>query len=501
MGHIEGTGREQTTFWTLEDMVGDESMVRVIDRFVDVLDLEQLGFGRTKPKDTGRPGYSAGVLVRLFVYGYENGIRSSRKLERECTRNVEVMWLVQNLKPDHKTIAEFRKENIRPLQKLFREFVRLCRSWELIGGELFAVDGTKIKASNNKKGNFSAKKLAKRIAHLDEKIEAWFQKAEEEDTLEDSEHDMPQGLLGLLERRELYEDCLEELERTGTNEVSLTDCDARLMGNNRGGVDVAYNVQSTVDAKCHVIADFDVSLNPTDHGQLDNMSKRLIRQGYRGFGMLADKGYYNGDDLEKCEKRKVKAIVARQASPGGKDQDRGFGLDRFSYDKTTDTYTCPQGQTLFAKSKTDTKRHRYFNKEACVRCPNQTKCTGKNSDFRIITRGEHADTYDRADRAFSDNYELYRRRQQIVEHPFGTIKYTMGCGHFLLRTRRKVRTEVALVFLGYNLKRALKVLGFEEIMARLESHVSCFLRLLLFWKEDFSISAVNRSYTVQNAVA
>jgi len=493
MGHIEGTDREQMTFWTLEDMVGDESMVRVIDRFVDVLDLEELGFGRTRPKDTGRPGYSADILVKLFIYGYENGIRSSRKLERECARNVEVMWLVQQLKPDHKTIAEFRKLNIRPLQKLFREFVRLCRSWELIGGELFAVDGTKIKASNNKKTNFSKKKLEKRIAYLDEKIEAWFQKAQEEDGLESQEHDTPQGLLELLERKETYNNYLRELEKTGEGEVSLTDPDARLMGNNKGGVDVSYNVQATVDAKCHVIADFDVSLNPADHGQLDNMSKRLIRQGHRGFGMLADKGYYNGGDLKKCEKRKIKAIVARQASPGSKDQERrGFSLDKFFYDKTTDSYICPAQQILFAKSKPDTKQRKYSNKEACTKCQHQAKCTGKNKNYRIITRGEYADTYDRADQAFSDNYELYRKRQQIVEHPFGTIKHTMGFGQFLLRTRRKVRTEVALVFLGYNLKRVLKELGFKELMARLEGYALCFLHLLTFLEEEFSASAANR---------
>lgn len=517
MGYIEGTHRGQTTFWALEDMVDGQSMVRVIDRFIEVLDLRKLGFDRTEPKGTGRPGYSADVLAKLLVYGYENGIRSSRKLERECRRNVEVMWLVQNRIPDHKTIAEFRKQNIRPLQKLFKEFTGLCRSWELIGGECFAVDGTKIKASNNKKNNFSKKKLEDRIARIDEKIAEWFELANKEDSLEDESTELPQGLLEfleggelhaecpenesnelpkellkLLERRELYAECLEEIEISGVGEVSLVDPDARLMGNSKNGVDVAFNVQSTVDAKHHVIADFDVSLNPSDQGQLDNMSKRLIRQGYRRFGVLGDKGYYNGTDLEKCEKRNIKAVVARQAPSGPKGQAKEFRIDQFTYDKKTDTYLCPAGKTLASKSKKESKRRKYFNRSACANCPHVLECIGGEGRFRTITRGKHADAYDRADQVFSDNRELYKKRQQIVEHPFATIKHFMGGGHFLLRTRRKVRVEVALFCLGYNLKRALKVLGFQELMARLDASLASplcsFLRFLTSRGKNYSIS-------------
>jgi len=491
MGHIEGTNRDQTTFWSLEDMVEEEGMVRVIDRFVDISDLVQMGFDRTKPKDTGRPGYPADVLVKLYIYGYENGIRSSRKLERECMRNIEVMWLTRNLTPDHKTIAEFRRQNVRPLQKLFREFTRLCRSWELIGGELLAVDGTKMKASNNKKNNLSKKKIEDRISRIDKKIELWFAQAEEEDSSPEEEAAPPGGLIGLLERRELLEGYLEELEETGAGEISLVDPDARLMGNNRGGVDVAYNVQSTVDAKYHVIADFDVSLSPADQGQLDNMSKRLIRQDYRRFSLLADKGYYNGKDLKKCEDRKIEAIVARQAPPVAKGQSREFGADRFSYDSETDTYLCPAEQTLFSKSKKETKRRKYSNRTACAKCPSAVSCAGGEGKYRIITRGKHADTYDRADKTFRGNLELYRQRQQTVEHPFGTIKHFMGGRHFLLRTRRKVRAEVALLFLGYNLKRALKVLGFKEIMARMESIVCSFLQPKPSRGWDFSLTSAN----------
>lgn len=478
MGYIEGIHRDQVGFWSFEDMVGEESMVRVIDRFVDILDLKQKGFTRIEPKDTGRPGYSPKPLVKLLVYGYENGIRASRKLEAECKRNVEVMWLMDGLKPVHKTIAEFRRMNIRPLQKLFREFVVLCRTWDMVGGEVFAIDGTKIKASNNKKNIFSKEKLEERIERIDKKVEEWFSGAEAEDTEDDeaerkdsTEEDV---LAGLMERKALYEQHLAGLEETGQSEVSLVDPDARLMATNRGGVDAAYNVQSTVDAKHHLVVDFDVSMSAADLGQLDNMVKRLIRLGYRKFTTLEDKGYYKGADLEKCEKRKVLAIGARQAPPSPKGRPKRFAVDRFSYDKTTDTYQCPEGAVLSSVSAKDTKQRKYLNKEACSKCAHVATCTGGEDKHRFILRGEYADVYDRADQTFKDNPELYALRQQTVEHPFGTVKRTQDGYYFLLRTRRKVRCEVALMLLGYNLKRAVKELGFKEIMARLDGLAYCF---------------------------
>jgi transposase len=274
MGYKEGSGREQSMLWALEDLVPQESMARIIDRFIEVQSLEKLGFTRTTPAGTGRPAYPPGALAKLYVYGYENGIRSSRKLERETRRNVEVMWLLNGLTPDHKTISEFRRENVRPLQKLFREFVRLCKSWELVGGELIAVDGTKIKASNNKKSNFSRKKLMERLARLDDRITEYLAAAETEDCEETmaSGH-APEGLKQLLSRKELYEGYLAQIGVADSNEVSTVDPDARLMGNNRGGVEVAYNVQSAVDGKHDLILDYHVSLNPSDQGQLSNMVK------------------------------------------------------------------------------------------------------------------------------------------------------------------------------------------------------------------------------------
>ena len=476
MGYIEGTSREQLAYWSLDDLVQEDSMVRVIDRFIDICNLEELGFTRTQPADTGRPGFAPDPLAKLYVYGYMNTVRSSRKMEKECKRNIEVMWLTSGLTPDHKTISEFRRLNIRPLQKLLKEFVKLCRSWDLVGGEMFAVDGTKIKASNNKKNNFSRKKLEARLSKLDEKIEEYLAKLEEEDLLEDSQGVAPEGLVKLVERKELYEEYLNYLNETGENEVSTVDPDARLMGNNRGGVEMAYNVQSTVDAKNNIIVDFDVSMNPSDQGQLTNMSKRLIRQGYRRFTLLADKGYYNGKCLQKGKKYKIKAIVSRQEPSNPKGQPKEFNTDKFKYDSASDTYRCPAGQTLHPHSKRTAAQRNFFNKTACGKCPYVDVCASGESGFRRITRGKYSDVCDEADRVFKENLHLYKQRQQIVEHPFGTVKRSMDGGYFLLRRRRKVRCEVALLFLGYNLKRAYNVLGFSEIMARLDCLSRAFTR-------------------------
>ena len=469
MGFIDGSSRDQTSYWSFEDMVDEESMVRVIDRYIDKSDLEKLGFNRTQAASTGRPGYAATHLAKLYVYGYENGIRSSRKLEKETKRNVEVMWLLDGLTPDYKTISEFRRLNIRPLQKLFKEFVKLCRSWDLVGGELIAVDGSKFKASNNKKNNFSKKKLDDRLRRLDEKIDAYLTSMDEEDHRDDTETKVPEGLLKLLERKDLYEQYKAQIESSDANEISTVDPDARLMGNNRGGVDVAYNVQSAVDAKNGIILDYDVSLNPSDHGHLSIMTKRLKRQGYRRFTVLADKGYYKGSELLKMKKFKIKAIVSKQKPSNPKSQPKQFNTDQFEYSPETDTYRCPAGETLHPRNKKTAKRRNFYNKTACGKCPHIDVCTSGKKGYRTITRGEYAKVYEDADRVFRDNLDLYKLRQQIVEHPFGTIKHTMHGGYFLLRTRRKVRCETALLFLGYNLKRAVKAQGFSEIMAKLDS--------------------------------
>lgn len=471
MERAENINRQQPLFLSFDDLLPQDSMARVIDRFISVCDLQQMGFITIGSKATGRPAYSADGLSRLYVYGYYNGIRSSRKLQNECIRNIEVIWLTGGQMPSYKTIAEFRKNNVRPLQKLFHRFTALCRDWELIGGELVAVDGTKIQASNNKKNNYSRKKLEDRLVRIDEKIKEYLSDMDKNDQSEDKAPEMERianRLQDLEARRDKYEQYLQRMNESGENELSEVDPDARLMGNNRGGVIMAYNVQSAVDSKAHIVLDYDVSLNPSDQSQLGNMVRK-IRKRFRlkGFTVLADKGYYNGEDLARVKRYKVKAIVSKQRGSDPKDQPEAYHTDKFQYDRTADCYTCPAGKQLTSHSKKDTPRRHFFDKSACQSCPHRGDCIRGSTPYRTVTRNRYADIYEEVDKRTRENMHLYKLRQQIVEHPFGTIKFGLQGYYFLLRTRRKVRAEAALLFLSYNLKRAAKALGFDGLMRRL----------------------------------
>jgi len=448
--------------------------------------LQKLGFTKSQPAVTGRPAYPPKAMCKLFIYGYETGIRTSRKLERETHRNIEIMWLMDSLKPDHKTIAEFRRENVRPLQKLFREFIKICNSWDLINGEIIVVDGSKFKASNNKKNNFSRKKLDDRMARIDEKIKNYLDEMDAADKIEEPEQTANiAGLQELLERKKKYEGYKKQLDESEGNELSTVDPDARLMGNNRGGVEIAYNVQSAVDDKHDIIVEYDVLMNPSDQHQLSRMAKKVMRKlKLRRFTILADKGYYNGADLLKVKKLKVKAVVSKQKPSDSKKLSEEFHTDKFAYDAETDTYNCPAGQTLKSPNSKGAKRRNYFNKAACTACEQREKCATGSVKYRRVTRSQYAEIYEETDKRLAMNTELYKRRQQVVEHPFGTVKNTMHGRQFILRTRRKVCCEVALFFLGYNLKRVLKVLGFKGIMERLGLLLSLFLCLLI-WRGGF----------------
>jgi len=462
MGIVQGLNRNQIIMApTLDETVAADNPVRVLDALVDSLNLRKLGF--PEPSAMGRPSYAANDLLKLYLYGYLHGIRSSRKLEAELLKNVELIWMLRSLRPDHKTIADFRRKNPKAFQKAFREFVAILDGWGLIGKEIFAIDGTKIKASNNKKLNFSKKKLVDRIARIDDKIALFVTELENNDQAEEAPAqrvNVEDALASLKKRKEEYEACLSLLEITGDNEVSIVDPDARLMGNNRGGVEVSYNVQSAVDAKHCLAVEVNVTNNPSDHGQLSVMSKRVKKRLKikRAFTVLADKGYYNGEDLFRCKKNKIVTIVARQKA-GREAPNKEFNADKFTYVEGKDCYICPLGQEL---KRTGTRASRvYQNKKACEKCAEKTKCTtGVAKRFSV---SHYQNVFIETDKRLADNLELYRRRQMIVEHPLGTIKRSMNGYYFLLRTIKKVRGEVALLFFAYNLKRVQNILGQQEL--------------------------------------
>ena len=473
MGYVEGKSRYQSKILCFDDYVAEDSTVRIIDRFIDGVDLEALGFKNAVPKHLGRNPYDPACLAKLYVYGYEHGVRSSRKLEELTHVNIEALWLMDELMPDFKTIADFRKDNLAPLGKLLEEYNSFVDFCGLFGKERVAIDGTKIKASNNKKNNHSKKKLARNIEHNKQRVREYMARLAESDDM-DEVCEASEKIKEYEKRIEKAESQINELKAIGENEISDVDPDARLMGNNRSGVDMAYNVQAAVDGKAHLVAAFDITQKPDDHGQLSNMTKKTqeaLRK--KGITVLADKGYYSGDDIEDTEKLGAAPIVARQLKPGEKEGKR-YSLNKFVYDNEKDEYICPEGRSLPAHSKQTTRDRNFFNKDACKACPARGECLNKEK-FRRIVRKSKNDILDRADKKYAENKELYKSRQQIVEHVFGTVKRTMDGGYFLLRTKKKVKTEAALLFLGYNIKRTKGFLGFERTMA-LMSEWQAFLR-------------------------
>lgn len=479
MGVLHGMGRYHLAIpMNLEELVDKESIARIIDVLVDGMNLDELGFEISGSKRTGRPAYSTPDLLKLYLYGYETGIRSSRKLEREVKRNIELMWLLKGLCPDHKTIAEFRRQNPDALVKAFHYFVGVIDGFGLIGKQLIAVDGTKIKASNNRKRNLNKKKLADKVKHLDEKIHGYLEALKTCDSQEEQK-DNREILASLSERKAAYEALQKQLEESGENEISLVDPDARLMGNNRSGVDVSYNVQSAVDAENHIVVDFEITQNPADHGQLSVMAGRVKeRFDLETITVLADKGYANGADLTRCKEQDIVTIVSRQDN-SHKAPDPAFDSDKFTYDPEQDAFICPAGEVLNHKTK-GKDRYRYFNRKACKSCPLREKCT--TGTYRTASQSFYDDIFAENDQRLQENMDTYKLRQQIVEHPFGTIKEPMNCRQFSVRTQKKVRGEGAMMFMCYNLKRLVNIMGFDKLMEGLRALLSyLFCRLNNFF--------------------
>lgn len=485
MGHLSGEARNQIKITTLEDSVPEKSMVRIIDKFVEVVDLEKLGFKNTTPAELGRSSYPPKELSKLYLYGYDNGIRSSRKLERETHRNVELMWLLCELKPDHKTIANFRKNNAAAFKNLFYEFVRMMNEWGLIGKKVIAIDGTKIKASNNKKLNFNAKNLEKKLARLNNNIDEYIRDLEKNDEKDPDKKAKKIEILRKMKRRKTkYIGYLEKIKSGEESEISEVDPDARLMGKNGKGLNVGYNVQSAVDSMNDLIVEMNVTSNPADHGQLGEMGKKVKETlKVEGFTALADKGFYNGEDLKECKGDNITTIVAKQNPSNPKDQPKEFHTESFKYNKEDDSYTCFHGVTLYPQGNKSAKRINYMNRDGCRNCQDREKCTKGN--YRSVTRTEYSDIYEEVDERTRNNKELYKRRQAIVEHPFGTIKHTLNGSYFLVRGKEKVEGETALLFNAYNLKRVVNIKGFDKIMQMLDAIFSCFYSKLLEIRRNF----------------
>src|ERR687883_1041105 len=476
MAHISGHDRSQTLLFpeSVDDYVDPDNPVRFIDAFVDGLDLAAAGFVGVEPKATGRPGYAPADLLKLYIYGDLNRVRSSRRLEAETCRNIEVIWLLRHLKPDFKTIADFRRDNRAAFKPVFREFVLLCRRLDLFGRELLAVDGTRLKAVNNKDRNVTRAALAAFIELADAKLDDYLQRLDRSDEAEAATtgarvKGLAEKIAAVRARRARCQAMLERLEETGEDQISLTDPDSRAMAAHTR-VAVGYNVQVAVDPKHKRIVEQQVTNQVLDLGLLTQTAepaKEIL--GVETIEAVADKGYFKIEDIEACENAGIVPYVPRpQRGPSVK---AGlFRKDEFHYDPASDSYVCPACQRLYPYSSSllrGLKKVNYVNKLACDDCTIRAQCT--RGQFRTVSRLENEVVLDRMQARLAQRPEILDRRRETVEHPFGSIKQWMNQGAFLMRGLEKVRAEFSLTALAYTLTRVLNVLGVATLLQALKA--------------------------------
>jgi len=475
---IEGADRGQSTMFPerLEDYVAEDNPARVIDVFVDELDLGQLGFGGVVPEATGRPGYHPSVLLKLYVYGYLNRVQSSRRLEREAGRNVEVMWLTGRLVPDHKTIADFRKDNGPAIRRVCREFVVLCRRLDLLAEALVAIDGSKFKAVNTRDKNFTRAKMKRRLEQIDESVGRYLQQLDSADRQEPSlarstkTGRLTDKIAKLKQEMQRLKALEAQMLSSPDQQISLTDADARSMATSgRGSGMVGYNVQAAVDTKHHLIVAHEVTNVGTDRSQLSTMAKRAkAALEADTLEVVADRGYFSSAEILACEEAGITVTLPKPLTSGSKAQGR-FGKQDFVYVAEDDVYRCPAGERLayrYTNQEKGLTLRRYWT-NVCQACAIRHRCTtGKE---RRITRWEHEHVLEAVERRLDEHPEKMRQRRETVEHPFGTIKFWMGATHFQMKTLKRVSTEMALHVLAYNLKRVMNILGIGPLIAAMQA--------------------------------
>jgi transposase len=467
---IEGEDRTQVTLLPecLDDYVAPENPVRVVEAFVEQLDLHQMGFDGVDPLPTGRPAYHPTVLLKIYIYGYLNRIQSSRRLEHEAQRNVELMWLTGRLAPDFKTIANFRRDNGPGIRKVCRQFIVLCRQLNLFTQALVAIDGSKFKAVNNRDKNFTSAKMQRRLAQIEESIARYLVALDTADRAEPEIAELKKGHLqakiaALKERMRQLRVIEAQMHASPEQQVSLTDPDARSMKNRDGGI-VGYNVQTAVDTEHHLIVAHEVITEGIDRDQLSQMAEQARdATGVEDLTVVADRGYFKGEQILQCEQAGITPIVPKTLTSTSLADGR-FDKQDFVYIAERDEYRCPAGERAIWRMTTVERGltlHRYWP-SACPRCPLKAQCTP--SDYRRITRWEHEATLDAMQKRLDRHPEMMRVRRQTAEHPFGTIKCWMGWTHFLTKTLARVRTEMSLHVLAYNLKRVMRILGVGELL-------------------------------------
>lgn len=475
MGYKEGIGRDQQVLFpdALDDYVAADNPVRFIDAWVGTLDMKELGFERAVPAKEGTPGYDPRTLLKLFIYGYLNRTRSSRRLEKETHRNVEVIWLMEKLRPDHKTIAEFRRRNAGVLVKAAKEFTVLCRKLNLFGAELVFVDGSKFRAVNGKGRNYNDAKLRDLLNRIDARIQEYMAELEVADRAEGdqpgaTDAQLREKIAALKEKKEEYEGHREVLKKSGEKQLSETDPESRLM-KQQGEMKVCYNAQIAVDAKHHLIVACDVTNQVNDEQQLAPMAiaaKEAL--GVEALDVAADAGYHVGTQVVECEANGITPHAPKPRTSSKNGNQGLFTKEDFTYSAEQDAYKCPAGELLTLRTRSTGQRSlRYYaNRKACAGCPLRAQCTKSEQGRRIMRTPEEERLEAMAGR-MGARPGLMVQRASTVEHPFGTMKWGWDGGHFLLKGLRKVQGEFSLMTLAYNLRRVMNLLGVECLLEAL----------------------------------
>ena len=474
MNHRPGLARAQTLLFPerLEDYIASDNPVRFLDAFVASLDVAALGFAKARCAATGSPPYDPAMLLKLYLYGYLHRVRSSRLLEAECQRNVEVIWLTGKQAPDHKTIADFRKDNVQPFQAVHRQFRLLCHKLNLFGAQLAGLDGTKVNAVNSKDANFNEAKLRELIQRADAQLAEYVNALDAADAAgpEDrrlSRAELEAKIAALQEKRDWHEELLGQLDAE-QKQISVSDPDARRMRAGSGSV-VGYNAQAAVDHQNKLIVAEDVTNEETDLRQLSGMAKEAkANLGVGKLEVVADTGYCTTAQVAVCEQHGITAYVP-QADTSANTKQGLFGKSRFTYDAPKDVYVCPAGTELTYRFNTYElgRELRYYRASGCKACALKKQCT-RNKANRTITREQDEAVMEAMAARVRAHPEKLKLRKQLCEHPFGTIKRFFGYTYFLMKGLTKVRAEWSLMTLAYNLKRVLNLVKLDQLMAAVE---------------------------------
>ena len=492
MKFINGTNRQQLPLFasSIDEAIGQDNEIRLIDLFVDSLKLTDFGFALDFVEN-GRPAYHPSDLLKLYIYGYLNRMRSSRTLEKECGRNIELMWLLKGLAPDHNTISNFRKDNPKAIRRVFRATVQMAAHFDLIGGTLVAGDSTKLRAQNSKKNNFNQGKIERHIAYIDARLEEYNKALAQEDGDVEEKKDIEKKIKKHTVQKQKYIGYQKTIDTTGVTQISTSDPDSRQIMTRNNISEVAYNVQTTVDALNNIPIDFKVT-NQNDSKAMGGMLRRAKTiLGNGGFTAIYDKGYHTGSEFEYAKRLGIDVLVAIPAV-SSRAPDPAFDVEHFVYDKASDSYTCPAGEVLATNGSWYNKQNgksitqmKHYKTRACKGCGFFSQCT-KNAKGRLIERSEHADVIYENKVRIQDNYETYRRRQAIVEHPYGVIKRQWDFYYVMTKkTIKHASGDVGLIFTAYNLRRVFNLVGHEELEKYLRMLVLFVLVLRSCFKSFF----------------